>query len=342
MSALTLVTGATGFIGSQVVLQLLKSGASVRVLVRTPEKLADFGLQSHPELNVCRGDLLDPKTIASALEGVETIYHIAGFISTLHRDQEKIHQLNYDITKNLFDACKQHSISKIVYLASIFGLGGGTQAPVNEETPFNLNYFPVDYVQSKRKIEIYARQCAKEGLPLVFMYPGFCYGPGDVYISSSRMIELFLQRKLPAYIPGGQNAMDVRDAAQGLILGMKKGQIGERYIIGGDNKTYQELFKILSQLTHLSAPRIKLPPKVGQIVGGLMELIRKDPLIDFQSATMMGQFWYYDSSKATRELGYQTRPLQETFRDAIIWFCENGRAPWPSKSPLLEQYLSQS
>ena len=330
MTNCTLVTGATGFIGSHVVHQLLEQGQKVRVLVRNPKKLADVGLEKNPNLEVVQGDLLDPASLPPALQGVNQIHHIAGFISTLERDKEKLHQLNYDITKNLFTACQQHKIQKIVYLASIFALGGASQVPVTEDATYNLDSLPIHYFKAKRKAELYAYECLTQGLPIVFAYPCFCYGPGDVYNSSSEALLTFLQYPVPGYVEGGLNAMDVRDAANGLILAMEKGEVGQRYILGGINISNQKLFEMLAHICQKRPPRLKIPVQAGQIVGYLAEKILSDPPIDFQAATILGQYWYYDSTKARRELGFTSRPLEESLRDAVTWFCERGIAPWPS------------
>ncbi|MCB0218718.1 MAG: SDR family oxidoreductase [Chrysiogenetes bacterium] len=330
MAKLNLVTGATGFIGSHVVQQLLEKGEKVRVLVRTPAKLADVGIDAnHENLEVARGDLLDPATIGPALDGVDAIYHIAGFISTAPQDRKRVYELNFDITKNLFEACEKADVKKIVYLASIFALAGGEKTPATEESPYNLESLNVDYTKAKRQAELYAYDKAKAGMPLVFVYPCFCYGPGDVYNSSSRLVLAYIRKELPAYIPGGQNVMDVRDAAGGLILGMEKGKVGEHYIVGGKNLSYEEFFGELQQLTGMAPPKVKLPLFVGRWAGKLLEKTMKNTPLDEQAALMMGRYWYYDDARARRELGYSSRPLEETLRDSITWFCENKKARWP-------------
>ncbi len=333
MAGPTLVTGATGFIGSHVARQLLDAGEKVRVLVRSLEKLRDIGLAAEKNLEVARGDLLEPATIPAALEGVSRIHHIAGFISTAPVDRKKVYGLNYDITVNLFEACKKARIEKIVYLASIFALAGPSSPkdtrPAREDSPFNLGALGVDYFKAKRKAELYAWECQRAGLPLVFSYPCFCYGPGDVYVSSSKMVLLFLKQQIPAYVPGGQNVMDVRDAARGLILSMEKGRVGEKYLLGGRNMSYDELFAALSQVTGMPAPKFKMPHGVAKFAGRAAELFSKAPAIDAQAALLMGYHWYYDDSKARRELGHASRPLEETLRDSVRWFCEKGMVRWP-------------
>lgn len=166
-------------------------------------------------------------------------------------------------------------------------------------------------------------------MPLVFVYPCFCYGPGDVYNSGSRLVLAYIRKELPAYIGGGQNVMDVRDAARGLVLGMEKGKVGEHYIVGGRNLSYEELFAELEAMTGMPPPKLKLPLFVGKWAGRLLEKTVKNSPLDEQAALMMGRFWYYDDSKARRELGRTSRPLEETLRDSVTWFCEHKRARRP-------------
>ncbi len=330
MTDVTLVTGATGFIGSHLTKLLLRKGEKTRVLVRTPDKLRAFGLDKRG-LEVIRGDLLKPGDVSKALDGVDRLYHIAGFISTHPEDRTRLRKLNYDITYNLFEECRERGMSQIVYLASIFALGGGGKEPVDENIPYNLNDLDVTYVKVKRKAELYVEDRIEEGLPVVRVYPCYCYGPGDINNSSSRLILSYLNRSLPGYIRGGQNVMDVRDAARGLYLGMKKGKEGEKYLVGGNNMSYELIFNLLEELTGYPKPRLRMSRGMGKLLGYLNQALSSTPAIDKEAADLMGHYWYYDDSKARKELGYSSRPVEETFRDAIYWFCTRDMAPWPAK-----------
>jgi dihydroflavonol-4-reductase len=323
----TLVTGATGFIGSHVTRQLLDRGDAVRVLVRSPDKLAAVGLDDVKD--VARGDLLDPAAIRAALRGVDQVIHIAGYVSTARRDRAVIHQANYDVTVNLLEETARAGVRRVVYLASIFALGGGTQRPVAEDTAYELDGLRIDYFEAKRNAELYAYRARDRGQPIVFAYPCFCYGPGDVYDSSSRLLIQFLRGKLPVFVAGGQNAMDVRDAAAGLIKALDHGRDGAKYILGGENHSYRDLLRILATVTGLSPPRIGLPRGLAERLGRLAERVSKEPPLDEQSAQIAGRWWFYDDARARRELGHTSRPLDHTFDAAVRWLCETGRAPWP-------------
>lgn len=322
MSDLILVTGATGFIGAHLVAQLAARGDRVRLLVRSPDRLVRVGLAATDLVEVARGDLVEPASVRAALTGVSRVYHVAGLVSTDRRDRELVHRVNHDATVSLFEEIRRSSsVERTVYLASIFALGGSEgERPVDEEVDWNLADLRVPYVEAKRRAELFALRCRDDGMPLVFVYPCFCYGPGDVNRSSSRLIEMHLAGLLLASLPGGQNAMDVRDAAAGLVLGMDRGRLGERYIVGGVNATYAELGRVLAGVTGRRPPsRLRVPPALLRLAGRVAERALRDPPVDAASALLAERRWFYDDRKARRELGYDSRPLEETFRDAVEW-----------------------
>lgn len=322
---LTLVTGATGFIGSHVATQMIERGDRVRLLVRDPRKLADVGVDAEARgVEVAVGDLLDPPTIGPALDGVDRVMHIAGSISLGRGDREKMWAANVETTRNLFTAARELPIERIVYLASIFALAGGGRLAATEESPWLLDGFPVHYVQAKREAELFARDCTAAGMPIVFAYPTFCYGPGDVYESSSELVLGFLRGRIPAYVNGGHNAIDVRDAATGLIAAMERGRIGERYLIGGQNLSFEQMFELLARITGRHAPRVKLPAGTARAVGRVADRLAPNLPLTEQIALMSSRHWYYDDAKARRELGHTARPLEQTLRDAVEWFQERG------------------
>ncbi len=320
-----LVTGASGFIGSHLTEQLLEKGHEVRTIVRRPETLGRYSFSKHPNFRAFTGDLLDPATFQAACEGVEQVYHLAGIISTKNGERRKLFDMNVKGTVNLFGTLKRTKPGKIVYLASIFALAQGEKTrPATEESFYNLEGVRVDYFDSKRAAQLEVEKFEMDGLPVTYVYPGFCYGPGDIYVSSSVFILSFLRGELPVLMEGGQNVLDVRDCAKGLILGMEKGRVGQKYLIGDHNITFKELADTLARVTGKKAPGVVLPRFVTVGLGTVAErLMPKFPL-NRQSAEAASHYWYYDTGKARSELGYTGRPLEETLRDAVSWFKANG------------------
>ncbi len=315
-----LVTGGTGFIGRNLVDELINNGYEVKVLVRTPGKLNWEG-----KVKEVRGDILDYESLLPAMEGVHGIFHLAGVISTRKRDERKMYEINYIGAKNVFRAAMENGVNRFLYLASIFALGTGTrEQPANEEVEYNLGHMKIPYFRAKRIAEIESLRYLEKGLPITYVYPTFCIGPGDEYISSSRLIVDFINGRIPAAAPGGFNVIDVRDTARGLRLGYEKGKEGEKYIIGGTNITYREFLQKLAKLTGKKAPRLIMPAPILKYTGILLDGLMKDPPIDYGTGLMSGYYWYYDDSKARKELGHTSRPLEESLRDAVEWFKNRG------------------
>ncbi|MCA9771401.1 MAG: NAD-dependent epimerase/dehydratase family protein, partial [Myxococcales bacterium] len=313
-----------GFIGSNLVRALQGRGEDVVITVRPTSSNVNLeGL----DVRQVECDLTDYAQTLRALKGVDRVYHLAGFISVREEDRQRVFDVNHEATVNLLGACKEVGVERVVYLASIFALGAGEgDESADEDVEYTLDWYPVHYFQAKRLAELHARRMADEGLPIVFVYPTFCFGPGDVYLSSSEMIVEFMRGRVPAYVASGIDMLDVRDAAEGLILGMEKGKLGERYLITGYHVPYKELFERLSTLTGRPAPRARIPKWALVPMARLAERFSKRPPLTVQAALLMKRSWYYRGDKARRELGFRNRPLDETLRDAVAWFREHGYA----------------
>ncbi len=320
----TLITGATGFIGSHLLRELLARGEDVAITVRgTSSQVNLEGLGARR----VECDLTNYKQTLAALEGVRRVYHLAGFISTAEKDKQKVYDVNYTGTANLLRACRERGVERILFLASIFALGAGEgERPADENVEYNLDWYPVHYFHAKRKAELEARRLAEQGLPIVFVYPTFCLGPGDVYVSSSEAVVSFLRGQVPAYVKSGIDVIDVRDAAHGLVLGMERGKVGERYLVTGHHTPFKELFERLARISGVPAPKVAMPKRAAIWAGKLAERFMRKPPITYQMALLMQRSWYYDGSKARREWGFRNRPLDETLRDAVAWFHEHGYA----------------
>lgn len=313
----TLVTGANGFIGSWIVRGLVERGRRVRAFVRPRADLRNL-IDYCNRIEIAAGDILAPATIARALIDCNAVIHTAGSILTHPRDGERAWQMHYTGAVNLFDAARNAGIERIVYTASIFSLGAGwLNQPADETraqafTPRNFRY-----CDAKIAAQAYAE---KIDVPIIFVYPTFCFGPGDLHLSSQRQLVDYWRGRLPGVTDAGINIIDVRDAALGHILALERGCIGEKYLLAGTNIDFPNLFRRAGEIAGRKH-RLPVFPRWSMLPAGwLMEKIMRHPPIDFATAQVAQEFWYYTGTKAARELGLTTRPLDETLRDALAWF----------------------
>jgi dihydroflavonol-4-reductase len=320
----TLVTGGTGFIGGAVARELAGMGEPVRVLARKGEP-------EEPELGIpgaewVAGDLLDPVSLRYALEGCDRVYHVAGNVSTHPRDREVVRAVNYEGAVNLFDAALAAGVRRVVYTGSIFALGVGATgaAPADESVAYNLSNLRAPYFRAKREAELAVPDFIARGLDIVTVYPGFCAGPGDRHLTSSRLIVAYLRRQLPAYLPGGLCQVDVRDAAHAHVLAMTRGAAGEKYLATGHNVTYRGIFQRLAHITGRTPPSLRLPVAPLGLTGAMLERLSPKPLLDAGVAQLLHYTWWYNDFKARRDLGIEYRPLEDTYTDAVAWFAEQG------------------
>lgn len=325
MPSTTLLTGASGFLGSWIARQLQPQAGQLRVLARPSSNLASLQGLSY---EVIHGDLLDPASLRRALVGVQQVYHAAGWISFRRRDAEKVRQVNREGTVNLFEAALVAGVQRVVYTASIFALGYAEdpRRPVTEQHEFNgQDLLDIAYLRAKRDAELAAQEAIERGLPLIRLYPGLCLGPDDLSRSSSAAIDAWLHGRMPAIIKGGGIClMDVRDAAAAHVAAMTHGQPGRRYLATGHNVTLDELFQRLQAITGRRPPPLKLPAALGIPLADLVERLGVLPAIDQAQARLMAHHWWYDSSRAMEELGIRFRSLDETLRATVRWLQQNG------------------
>jgi dihydroflavonol-4-reductase len=320
----TLLTGASGFIGSWIARTLAPAPGTLRVLARPG---SDLSLLEGLSVEVAEGDLLDPPSLRRALEGVSRVYHVAGLRRFHPRDAEIVRQVNFEGTMNLFEAALSAGVGRIVYTASIFALGRAEspEHPADEDTDFNAeDLLNIPYIRAKRDSEIVAQAYIAQGLPLIRLYPGLCLGPGDRNRSSSGAIDAWLHGQLPGVITGGGIClMDVRDAAAAHIAAMERGVPGRRYLATGHNVTLTGLFERLSHITGKPAPRLRFPPWLGIPAAHLTESLGIFPALDSAQARLMACYWWYDSARAQKELNIRFRPLEDTLREAVNWLRAN-------------------
>ena len=242
----TLVTGATGFLGSALARELLKDGRTLKLLVR---KNSDTRNIDDLDCEVAYGDLQDRDSLKSALTGCQTLYHTAAYYSLWSRDKKLIYDINVQGTRNILESALEMGIEKVVYTSTVGCIGLSEDgSPANENQPMNPATLCNDYKLSKYEAEQVAHELFGRGLPVVIVNPSTPVGPRDIKPTPTGKIILdFLNRKMPAYIDTGLNLIDVADCARGHILAEEKGRLGERYILGNKNMPHKrEIVSICS------------------------------------------------------------------------------------------------
>jgi dihydroflavonol-4-reductase len=321
-----LVTGATGFIGANLVRALLEAGSTVRVLVRPDSNL--HNLHGLP-VETTYGDLRDLPSLRNALKGCHTLYHVAAHYSLWTPNPKTLYDINVDGTTNILQTALDLELEKVVYTSSVATVGIPADGQPGNETMFlPLSQAIGHYKRSK----VLAEQCAiafcQQGLPLVIVNPSAPVGPWDVKPTpTGKIIVDFLQRKMPAYLDTGLNLVDVRDVAQGHLLAAQRGKIGERYILGCRNMTLRDVLQVLAHVSDLPAPKIRIPYAVALTAGYISEAISrltlKPPRVPLSGVRMARHPMYFSAHKAIRELGLPQSPIDQAVQRAVQWYRDH-------------------
>ena len=323
----TLVTGATGFLGSAIARELLKDGRNIKLLARDNADLQNIkGLDAE----IVVGDLRDRESLKSALEGCSTLYHAAAYYSLWNKDKKLIFDINVRGTRNILETALDLGIENVIYTSTVGCIGlSKDRTPTNEDYPIDLATLSNDYKLSKFQAEKIALEMHGRGLPVVIVNPSTPIGPRDIKPTPTGKIVLdFLNGKMPAYLDTGLNLIDVSDCARGHILAEEKGRPGERYILGNKNMSLKDILLALEKITGIKAPSIKIPHWVAYTAGlaceTLSNLITKTPpAIPLAGVKMTKYFMYFDSSKAIRELGLPQNSVENALGQSVQWFKEN-------------------
>ncbi len=325
-----LVTGATGFIGAAVTRTLLANGTDVRVLIRQNSNLKN--LEGLP-VETVEGDLQDIQSLRQALHGCRQLYHVAAHYALWDRNPEIFYRINVDGTKHLLQAAGDVGLEKIVYTSTIGAIGlpeGGGLG--TEEIPVALSQMAGDYKRSKYLAEQEVFKLIHAGLPIVIVNPSAPIGERDVKPTpTGQIIVDFMLGRMIAYIETGMNLIDVNDVAIGHLRAMEQGRVGERYILGHRNLTLREIFAILSPLTGVKAPVIKLPWRAILPLAHANKWIanyvtHRPPRIPLEGVRMAKYLMHYDCSKAIRELDLPQTPIETSLEHAVKWFRTHGYA----------------
>jgi dihydroflavonol-4-reductase len=308
--------------------ELVRAGREVRLLVRPA---ADRRNLHDLPVEFALGDVRDLDSVMRATAGCTQVYHVAALYKLWVRHRQEIYDCNVTGTEQVLKAARVHEVERVIYTSSVATLGlpqGG--APGTEETPVSLADMIGHYKRSKFLAEQVALRYAAEGLPVVIVNPSTPVGVGDLKPTpTGKLIVDFVNGRMPGYVDTGLNLVDVEDVARGHVLAAEKGRVGEKYILGHENLTLQQILALLAELTGRSAPRLKVPYVlalgVAYVDAALARLIPgREPFAPPVGVKLSKKKMFFDPGKAVRELGWTQIPVREALQKAVRWFVENG------------------
>jgi dihydroflavonol-4-reductase len=318
-----LVTGASGFLGWHVARALEQRGQRTRLLLRPSSKVN--GLEGE----IVRGDLRDPASLNAAVAGCSTVFHVAADYRLWAKDPNELYASNLDGTRNLMLAAWQARVERFVYTSTVGCIGIPPSAPGDESTPVSLEEMSGHYKRSKFLAEQFAVGEARRGRPVVVVNPTAPVGDHDVKPTPTGKIILdFLRGGMPAFVDTGLNLVDVRDCALGHLLAAERGLPGERYILGAENLTLQQILQRLAPLCGRPAPTVRIPYPAAYSFGvlstGWAHLTGHEPRAPLEGVRMARKKMWVSHDKATRDLGFQPQPVGDALARAVAWFRDNG------------------
>lgn len=331
MKKLVLVTGASGYLGGRLCAALLNRGYHVRAFVRRTSDLSSIpsSTADGATLEFSYGDITDYPSLLAACSGCHVIIHAAAVVEPWLPDLSKFSTVNVGGLKNVLQAYRETgTIERIIYTSSYFALGPTDGYVADENQVHPEKFFCTEYERSKVATDKIALQAASEGVPIVPVYPGVIYGPGKVTggnVVAKMIVERFSWR-LPGYVGDGSDKHSfshVDDVADGHVAAMEKGRVGERYLLTGENASFNHLFDITAILTNTSRPRFNIPLILVDVYGWISVFISritgKLPFISPPTVQVLRHQWAYSCEKAKNELGYNPRSLKDGLEDVLTW-----------------------
>ena len=320
----TLVTGATGFVGWHVARTLLDRGHTVRALARDPARLREL-----PEVQGVQGDLRDPASLERAVEGCAVVFHVAADYRLWTSEPEEMYKSNVEGTRAMLEAARRAGVERCVYTSTVGCIGIPAVGTGDENCPAHLEDMQGPYKRSKFLAEQVALEFAEEGFPVVIVNPTAPVGDHDFKPTpTGKIVVDFVRGAIPAYVDTGLNVVDVRDVARGHLAACERGVPGQRYILGSENLTLQQILETLAGILERKAPSVQIPYAVAYAAGvastAWAEVTGKEPRAPLDAVRMSRKKMWVRHEKAARNLGYSPGLAADALRRAVVWFQENG------------------
>jgi len=320
-----LVTGASGFIGSNLTIHLLRRGCRVRAFHRTASNtltLKDVQVEYH------FGDIREKDSLCKAMKGCDTVFHTAALVSFWKKHRDEQMAINIGGTRNVVELCLELGVRKLVHTSSVAALGYRLDRQlIDENTLYNWGIH-AGYKYSKHLAELEVLHGVEKGLDATIVNPSIVVGPRDIHFHGGQIVRDIKRGRIPVYVDGGMNIVSVHDVVAGHLAAADRGRKGERYILGGMNLTYKEVFDLAARVLHGKAPRWKVPLWVASGLARTSELIgtmmNRKPWITSDLLAGMGMHNWYSIEKAKRELWYEPSSAEVAIRQACEWYVENG------------------
>lgn len=324
-----LLTGANGFLGSHLARKLLADGYAVRAFVRSSGNLESLaGLP----LDCWQGDLRDANHVLAATYGCDFVIHAGALAQVNPARSSTIWDVNSSGTDNVLAAARRVGVQRLVYVgtANVFGFGPKEQ-PGDETQPYMGTRYGLDYMDSKKKATDCVLQAVRHGLPAILVHPTFMLGPMDTKPTSNKMILALYQGQVPGYPPGGKNCVHAGDVATATVNALRQGTVGESYILGNENLSYEEIFTLIARVIGVKPPQLPIPAFAGNLYARLAEwqadLTGSQAVVNRAMLQTANDGHYFSVAKARAELSLPQTPIRQAVEEAFAWFGQHGYLP---------------
>jgi dihydroflavonol-4-reductase len=321
-----LVTGGTGFLGSNLAAALREQGLVVRILRR---QQSDLRAIADTDVEHVIGDVRDKESLRKAVHGCDTVFHTAAVVSYWKKRRSELTEVNVGGTQNVVDVCLESGVERLVHTSSIAAVGfAGDGQPADETTAYNWESYDIAYRTTKLSGERVVLDGVRRGLQAVVVNPSVMIGPRDFHFLGGQILRDVYKRRIFYYVSGGISIADVADVVAGHIAAARVGRLGERYILSGENLTHREVLTTVAEVVGGMAPLFRLPMPAVNAIGAISEtvgtMLNREPWIPRELVAGIDRMCWYSAEKARRELGYVITPFRIAVERAFTWFRSQG------------------